>query len=370
MRALRLHNTRCKLSRTRPLACLATYHSFCTSRPNQSRLDPLPILRSIDVEGFQSNAFTPEQPVQLPAACFVDIPAVTKWFHPVSASRSGSHSTAPDDTRNHDINVPKGESAEIGNDRHVRSLNHAYLAQFSETTVPLELTTNVSEDGSATESFEFSRTEAPLSLFLSILKAQEPTSRSRVYIAQAPLPSLPSALQADLPTPDIVMRAGRGEIYDSSIWIGAAPTYTPLHRDPNPNLFVQLAGVKRIRVFRPEVGREIFDTATRQMSASAAPGSISYPPRSSEDAAITTPLGVRTGDEALVREGAEEIMRGKARRVLEDAVWGEDLEKDGSVIGFEAELGAGDAVFVPKGWWHSIKGVGGGVVGSVNWWFR
>lgn len=83
-------------------------------------------------------------------------------------------------------------------------------------------------------------------------------STARIYLAQASLSDLPSELRNDVPTPEVVLQSGKGDIYDTSIWLGAAPTYTPLHRDPNPNLFVQLAGRKQVRLFRPEVGHGIF----------------------------------------------------------------------------------------------------------------
>jgi hypothetical protein len=35
-------------------------------------------------------------------------------------------------------------------------------------------------------------------------------------------------------------------------------------------------------------------------------------------------------------------------------------------VGFEACLGPSDGLFIPRGWWHSIKGVGGGVTASNN----
>lgn len=77
--------------------------------------------------------------------------------------------------------------------------------------------------------------------------------------------------------------------------------------------------------------------------------------------------GAGAGGSATVR--GEEMMQGRERRVLEEVVWGEgDLE--GGQEGVEAELEAGDGMFVPLGWWHSIKGVGEGVTASVNWWFR
>jgi len=126
-----------------------------------------------------------------------------------------------------------------------------------------------------------------------------------------------------------------------------APTHTPLHRDPNPNLFVQLAGRKIVRVFEPAVGRELFAQATARSGGG----------------------GVRLD---------EEMMAGEGRAALDAVVWdGLSLQQqdDGSaknmvVVGYETVLDAGDGMFIPKGWWHSIKGVGNGIVGSVNWWFR
>jgi hypothetical protein len=64
----------------------------------------------------------------------------------------------------------------------------------------------------------------------------------------------------------------------------------------------------------------------------------------------------------------EEMMQGKEKEVLEDVVWNSRNDVSGEC--WEAELSSGDGLFIPKGWWHSIKGVGTGMTGSVNWWFR
>lgn len=63
------------------------------------------------------------------------------------------------------------------------------------------------------------------------------------------------------------------------------------------------------------------------------------------------------------------MMQGEERLVLHDAVWGNTSPEDNM---YEAELEAGDALFIPEGWWHSVKSVGsdGELNGSVNWWFR
>lgn len=163
----------------------------------------------------------------------------------------------------------------------------------------------------------------------------------KMYLAQAPLSDLPKALQYHLPTPAHVLQAGKGDIYGTSVWLGEAPTYTPLHRDPNPNIFVQLAGTKRVRMFNPDVGHFIFASVQRAIGGTA---------------------------NATMR-GAE-MMEGAERTVLEEAVWGTSMEELIRAEGWECEVNAGDGLFIPKGWWHSLKGVGEGMTGSVNWWFR
>ena len=60
----------------------------------------------------------------------------------------------------------------------------------------------------------------------------------------------------------------------------------------------------------------------------------------------------------------EEMMVGEEMRRLEEAVWG---DTDGEV-GWEARLVSGDGLFIPMGWWHSVKGVGEGITGSVSRW--
>lgn len=171
---------------------------------------------------------------------------------------------------------------------------------------------------------------------LSASKFKAPTTT--IYLAQASIPNLPADLQDDLPTPFIVLEAGKGDIYDSSIWLGEAPTYTPLHRDPNPNLFVQLAGTKVVRLFAPDVGRTIFARVQEKIGAAASE--------------------TMRGDEMMV--GAE-------KEALEDEVWGVDGNESGSHGGWHAELSGGDGLFIPKGWWHSVKSFGTGMTGSVRW---
>lgn len=318
----------------RPALRTATTKSTCIygrSYTSAHAFKPVPLLPSPGLNTFRDQAFHAEVPALLPRHHFADTPAIRKWF----------------------ITSPDG-------DRRL-SLNRSYLARFGSTTVPLEIT----------HGEQFTRLEQSLSFFLECVHASTssfqprpnryfsaytPGARAvkrknemsnnffsastltaptaRVYLAQVPIPDLPQGMRDDVPTPTLVLEAGKGDVYESSIWLGDAPTYTPLHRDPNPNLFVQLAGRKVVRLFPPQVGKSIFAKVQESIGGSAS---------------------------ATIR--GEEMMQGLEKKALADEVWG-----DGShCAGWQAELDAGDGLFIPKGWWHSVKGIGKGMTGSVRY---
>lgn len=262
-------------------------------------------------------------------------------------------------------------------------LNYEYLSQFGDAVVPLEMTATTSsaeEGGGKDKQIQFKRLHAPLSMFLAytqFAKPQSPPSapqhqnRTRIYLAQAHISDLPPSLSSDFsPAPKLVTETGKNDIYAANLWIGAPPTYTPLHKDPNPNLFVQLAGLKRVRLLKPGDGMAVFTHVRNQISDSESQGGGSI--------------------------RGEEMMMGSERRVLEDVVWGgrnthPNTESDSTgkgMEGYDVLLERGDVLFIPKGWWHSLKGVGEGITASVclfcpfdewcangvswqvNWWFR
>ena len=292
--------------------------NHCRTYSSTAKWRPIRLLEDGSLQPFRELAFVPSRPALLPKVYLNTLPSIQKWFR-----------TA-------------GHEDEIGG----MSLNYSYLSSFGDVIVPLEFTrlSTVSSAANQDEDSSFVRADVPFSIFLEWTKTVTSETSERLYLAQASFASLPEALRMDLPTPEIVEKSGTGDIYDANIWMGMPPTCTPLHRDPNPNLFVQLAGHKVVRILPPETGDRVFATVQKALG--------------------------RAGSAAF---RGEDMMKGEEKRLLEDSVWkgtSAALDEEAGEPGYEAHVERGDGLFIPKGWWHSVKGVGEGITGSVNWWFR
>lgn len=334
----------------RPAVCRAyQYYSIglrrfsCSSPPRESLHAIQSILgglENVDIDDFCKRAFVPEKPflIKNTRASRSSIPAAARWF-----TSEDAETLSEPVTRRRRV-FPSYE----------------YLHTFQDTILPYELTNDSADPSSQSNrnpgaetdldtlirnfvgtpsAGSFHRFSAPLALFLKASAASLANSSPspQLYIAQAQITDLPRQLQEDLPTPTLVKTAGKGDIYDANIWIGLPPTYTPLHRDPNPNLFVQLASSKIVRLYEPSVGAGIIRDVRRSI-----------------------------GQSAQINLRGEEMMAGPERDALHEAIWGRSAPAEG----FEVVVNPGDALFIPKGWWHSIKSIGTDVTASVNWWFR
>ncbi|KAI1734052.1 Clavaminate synthase-like protein [Xylaria scruposa] len=329
------------------------------SRHDACRVQPVTATQgSIDVDAFCYLAWEPAVPLHLRG--FHHLPAMKTWF-------TGSNS--------------EGEPVSLGDK----------LVSSADAIVSYELMTSSSRDGEHADACSMSplrgfqvwlkgqptgnidgrplcalidhllalaegnqprflQFDAPLSLIIQASRYNQSTDNSsrrmkQLYIAQSDIRSLPSALAEDLPVPMLVRRAGKGDIYSSSIWLGLQPTYTPLHRDPNPNLFCQLAGSKAVRLLRPRAGMSVFQDVRR-----------------------------RLGSSGSSRLRGSEMMDGPERNELHRAVWVGDRSDDAPPEKeiWQALLDPGDALFIPQGWWHSVRSVGreAELNASANWWFR
>ena len=308
---------------------------------------------------FRTTYFDPELPCLFPKGHFVKLPAIEEWFRKDPAGRV--------------------------------LMNEAFFESSAKAAVAKEETTAFTEDPIVElevvngQSSEFSKLSVPLSAFLRILNLPLPpiptpspsttdsTPRTDSTKAKDQIPSLylaqhstPAFLAPSLPTPSIVKNAGKGDIYGHALWLGTTPTDTPLHRDPNGNLFVQLTSRKVIRMTTPAIGKGLVELA-QQAGGNPNPT-----------------VGNLQG---------EEMMTGKAKELLDLVVFGNPFGKDKARLAaeqgewekweqlrdgmLECVVEPGDGVWIPKGWYHAVKGVAASgreddreISASVNWWFR
>ncbi|KAI2628524.1 Clavaminate synthase-like protein [Hypoxylon sp. NC1633] len=307
----------------------------------------------VDLNSFRKVAWIPETPLLLSG--FDGLPATRKWFQ-YGNSKSNSNSctgfarymkTFENTILPYEFTIPRvSRPGEPGSGYQVLSEFLVWLRdsnEYRESYLPLTIEAMIQSIDRQTHEYalDFQQFDGPLSLIISACQFNETKDRSserikRLYVAQSDLRHLPQPLSEDLPVPSIVKHAGKGDIYSSSIWLGLEPTYTPLHRDPNPNLFCQLVGSKQIRLMTPNQGDDVYSRVRREL-----------------------------GSDGNSRFRGAEMMRGRERELLHHAVWGDRAAN-------EVCLEPGNALFIPKGWWHSVASCGneGKLNASANWWFR
>ena len=128
--------------------------------------------------------------------------------------------------------------------------------------------------------------------------------------------------------PNIVGSASQRPTNDveKNIWMGPAGTISPLHYDPYHNVLCQVVGTKYIRLYSPEETPNLY-------------------PRKEGLMHNTSQVDVEAPREALDKDFPS-FLHAKY---------------------MEGYLRAGEMLWLPKGWWHYIRGVETGI--SVSFWW-
>ncbi|KAH8166976.1 hypothetical protein CIB48_g1277 [Xylaria polymorpha] len=261
----------------------ASYHAAC-------QVQPVPTTHgSIDVDAFRSLAWEPAVPVHLRA--FHHLPAIQTWFAARDTGRESISirdklASSADVVVSYELITSSLVSGKESASAYACSTSHLRRFQTwlkSQATGGEEqagyflcaLIDHVLASASDADQSCFLQFDAPLSLIIQASRYNQSTDDAstrikQLYIAQSDIRSLPPSLAEDLPVPDLVTQTGKGDIYSSSIWLGLQPTYTPLHRDPNPNVFCQLAGSKAVRLLPPRAGLSVFQDVRRRLGSRVA----------------------------------------------------------------------------------------------------
>ncbi|PWN30093.1 Clavaminate synthase-like protein [Jaminaea rosea] len=159
------------------------------------------------------------------------------------------------------------------------------------------------------------------------------------YVAQQDLLALSPTLAKQCPSLPHTTVGPRGdqEQWRTNTWVGPRGTFTPIHRDPYENIFVQVVGKKRFHVFPPAAQPYLYlEKGGRQQNTSTVP-TENYLLRGVDE-------GQRQKDFPLLNEAAKQA---EAANVT---------------------LEPGDALFLPRGWFHCVASLT--TSASVNFWFR
>ncbi|OTB03344.1 hypothetical protein M426DRAFT_179769 [Hypoxylon sp. CI-4A] len=178
---------------------------------------------------------------------------------------------------------------------------------------------------------------------------------SIAYLAQHPLFTQLPGLRNDILIPDYCYTTPPLHPTDSSInqheldeplinaWFGPPGTITPLHNDPYHNILAQIVGRKYLRLYSP--------LETKRMQA-----------RGKEN-------GVEMGNTSLmdvgVVEGWDTIPEDND---YESQLDEEDIASFKAIPFLDCILEPGDALYIPIGWWHYVRGLS--VSFSVSFWWN
>ncbi|KAI0520900.1 hypothetical protein F5B22DRAFT_598754 [Xylaria bambusicola] len=172
------------------------------------------------------------------------------------------------------------------------------------------------------------------------LFTQLPTLRNDIlipdycYTSPPPHPTDPSINQPELDEPLL------------NAWFGPPGTISPLHNDPYHNILTQVVGRKYLRLYSP---RETTRLAARGKENGVEMGNTSM-----------LDIGVLEGwDEAP--DSAEHDIEGAVKN-------GVDGDAFKAIPFVDGILEPGDALYIPIGWWHYVRGLS--VSFSVSFWWN
>lgn len=176
-----------------------------------------------------------------------------------------------------------------------------------------------------------------------------------VYLAQN---DLPPGIAGDLPIPslcsDPTHHCGEGRLYSTMIWMGPRGTVSPLHFDPLDNLLMQIVGTKRVLLYPSD---DESGSSGGGIGGGSGGGGV----------------GCREGHGAASETWHYAGRDGNQYNTSAVDVESPDLDQyplfgTDAPVPYECTIGPGDALYIPKRWWHHVRALETST--SVNAWWR
>lgn len=247
----------------------------------------------------------------------------------------------------------------------------------SSTTTARQVTTTTSTSTQYNSvSDEKTRTVLP-----STLSSKDSSSHHDEQIQSNPSdhtnPTINSRLDTSPSTPRSLSSSSSPPQIHQNIWFGTR-TVTPLHHDPYSNILTQIHGTKYIRLYSPAYTARLYPRSAQEV----APHVIDQPSETSfqgdhdgdddrpldHDDGSTLPEQPQSTAPATIDMSNTSTVPLWSIEQSPHEDWDEQYPGFSSVPYVEALLREGDAVYIPKGWWHYVRGVSAVGIGVSFWW--
>ena len=184
-----------------------------------------------------------------------------------------------------------------------------------------------------------------------------PVALSKAQTSPVQKTSHPSLIPAT--ATNAVLPSGKEHMQDEepdhevheNIWFGPEWTISPLHHDPYHNVLCQVVGKKYIRLYSPRDSARLYPRSTHE----PAPGYAKSDP------------GPADGKEGTIDMSNTSNIDVAAMELSPAEDWDEVYPGISSVPYVECILEAGEALYIPIGWWHYVRSCSVGV--SVSFWW-
>ena len=134
----------------------------------------------------------------------------------------------------------------------------------------------------------------------------------------------------------------------ANIWFGPAWTISPLHHDPYHNILCQVVGKKYVRLYSPHISSNLL-------------------PRSSTEPAPHLHANTVPNTSATIDMSNTSSIDVAAMELSPDEDWDTTYPGISRVPYSECVLEAGQALYIPVGWWHYVRSCSVGI--SVSFWW-